>query len=178
MLQNYSTWAVLRQFFDHPEKEFSLAELARQSQLAHTSVKIHLAMLMKKGLVLQEKKKIASRIFPVFQANAQNTEYRFYRKIDIVERMHTTGLIEKLIRETSPDCIVLFGSAARGEDGSSSDIDIYVQARKKELDLRSYERLLSRKIELHWNEKFRDYPEELRNSIANGIKLYGTLTII
>jgi len=178
MLQKYNRWAVLRVFFDNPEDRFSLQEISRRTGLAPTSVKCHLLTLERQGLVRCEKRRAGTRIFPTYAANAESKDYRRYRMFDVIERLHASGLIQRIIDEASPGCIILFGSAGRGEDIAGSDIDLYVLAKKKGFELKSYERQLKRRVELHFNEQFRSYPKELRNSIANGIKVYGILDVV
>jgi hypothetical protein len=43
------------------------------------------------------------------------------------------------------------------------------------IDMKKFEKILERNIELHFNEKFSAYPKELKNNIANGILLSGFL---
>ncbi len=75
-----------------------------------------------------------------------------------------------------PDCVVLFGSAARGEDTKNSDVDLYLQSGEKDIDLSEFEERLKRRIQLHYNPEFSSYPEELKNNIINGIVIHGYLT--
>jgi predicted nucleotidyltransferase len=72
----------------------------------------------------------------------------------------------------------LYGSASRGEDIESSDIDLYVQTGDAEVDLTEYEDSLNRNIELHVEDELEKYPKELRNNIANGIVVYGYLEVL
>ena len=94
-----------------------------------------------------------------------------YNITSILESDVITYIEEKLM----PKSIVLFGSYARGEDIENSDIDLFVECKKEELDLEKFEKKLSRGIELHFNDKFTLYPKELKNNIINGIVLSGFL---
>ena len=76
-----------------------------------------------------------------------------------------------------PDTIVLFGSASKGEDIQTSDVDIYVQSSEKKINLETYEKHLNRKINLFFEENFLKLSKELKNNIINGIKLSGYLKI-
>jgi predicted nucleotidyltransferase len=82
-----------------------------------------------------------------------------------------------LVDEYSPNFIVLFGSAAKGEDTASSDIDIFLKAKDAKKSLTAYEKKLGRKIHLFCSEDFRKLKEEFKNSILNGIKMYGYIKI-
>ena len=86
-----------------------------------------------------------------------------------------SGLIEYLEEKLFPKVIVLFGSYRKGEDMIDSDIDLFVECKKEELNLSLFEKKLKRKIQLHFKEDFNSFPKELKNNIINGIVLYGFL---
>lgn len=174
MLQNYSTWKVARVFFDEPSKDHYLTEISEKSNLAHTSVKKHLEKLKETGIIEEKELERGERTYPVYN-RVDNERYKRYRKIDVQHRLVESGLIEYIFEECYPDCIVLFGSSARGEDIEESDIDLYVQAGEREVELSSYEKSLNRNIQLHFREDLQEYPKELRNNIANGVVMYGYL---
>lgn len=83
------------------------------------------------------------------------------------------NLIEFLKKEFMPNCIILFGSFARGEDIEDSDIDLFLECKKKNINLSKFEKQLNRKIQLHFNDNFKQYAKELKNNIINGIILDG-----
>ena len=74
-----------------------------------------------------------------------------------------------------PNDMILFGSYARGEDLENSDIDIFLECKKEEINLSNFENHLNRKIQLHFKDNFKNYPKELKNNIVNGIVLDGYL---
>ena len=74
-----------------------------------------------------------------------------------------------------PKTIVLFGSYRRGEDVEESDIDIFLECKKENVNVERFEKKLGRKIQLHFQENFNAYPKELKNNIINGIVLSGFL---
>lgn len=179
MLQKCSAWRVLEVFFNDPKPQgegFSLSEISRQSDLAHTSVKNHLQALEENGLIITSEKSAGERTYPVYSANWESEKFRHYKLIDTLYRIRESGLLETLQKKTTPDCIILFGSAARGEDLRDSDVDLYLQCGEKSLDLSTYEDSLKRNIQLHFQPDFNSYPPALRNNIVNGIVLYGYLT--
>ena len=73
--------------------------------------------------------------------------------------------------------IVLFGSAARGEDTENSDLDIFIQAAAVDLKLGEYEKLLKRKISILLDHNLKEMSKELLNNIINGEILYGYLKV-
>ena len=177
MLQNYSTWKVAQVFFDEPAQDHYLREISEKADLSHTSVKNHLDDLERLGVIEVEKQERGERTYPIYK-RLDNDTFKLYKKLDIQYRLFSSGLLEFIEQKFNPDCMVLFGSAALGEDIEGSDIDIYVQANGEEIDLSDHETLLNRKIQIHFKERLGDYPKELRNNIANGIVVYGYLEVL
>jgi len=95
-----------------------------------------------------------------------------------VNRYQIKDLTDYLVKSFNfPETIVLFGSYARGEDTEKSDIDILVITQNKEslMELKELENKLNRKINIHILKSIKNSKEEFKNSIANGIVLYGHL---
>lgn len=172
MLQEYTTYRILTLFFDQPTMYFQLREISRMLKLGMPSVINHVKKLEKEGLIKKEKRGVYKSY-----VSEKNDLFRIYRRNDILLRMHESGLIDFLAEEFMPDTIVLFGSCARGEDIETSDIDLLVVSKEKEIDLKKFESLLKRKISLHFEENVTEIPKELLNNIVNGIVLFGYLTV-
>ena len=175
MLQNSNTWNTAKVFFIYPRKEQYLLEISREINLAHTSVKKNLDILIKNGIITKTKITKQSRIFPVYKADIESKEFRKYKKLHNHMAITDSGLIEHLEETLMPKCIILFGSYEKGEDDEESDIDIFIETEESEVKLDKFEKILSRKIQLHFNPNFKNYPIELKNNIANGTVLNGYL---
>jgi len=128
--------------------------------------------LEKEGLIKKEKRGVYKSY-----VSEKNDLFRIYRRNDILLRMQESGLVDFLADEFMPDAIVLFGSCARGEDIETSDIDLLVVAKEKEVGLKKFESALKRKISLHFEENVSEIPKELLNNMVNGIVVYGYLTV-
>jgi predicted nucleotidyltransferase len=162
-------------FFNEPTKSHYLIEISRKSKLAHTSTKKHLNELMEMNIIKEAEEKKGARIFPVYSANFNSAEYKKNKRIYNLLKLEDAGLIEFLKDKLAPKSIVLFGSYARGEDLEESDIDLFVECKKGEIEVQKYEKTLQRRIQLHFKGNFRDYPAELKNNILNGMVLSGFL---
>ena len=170
MIQYCNTYKVLSLFFKEPTKKFHKREISRILKLGLPSVSAHLDKLEKDGLI----KRVKEGIYETYSSSG-NMAFNVQKLAYNITTVHDSGLVEFLAKEFTPDCIVLFGSASGGEDIESSDIDIFMVSGKKEVDLATFEKLLSRKISLHTTNDFSSLSKELRNNITNGIKLYGYL---
>lgn len=172
MIQNCNTWKVLACFLDEPTKKHQIRQISRKINLATTSVKKHIETLIKENLVEE-----GEYVFKYYRANFDNKDFRFYKKINTLMRLKSSKLIDYLERTFTPDVIMLFGSCAKGEDTERSDIDIYIQSKGEVPDLKKFEEILGRKIELFVHENINNLPKELRNNILNGTKISGYLKV-
>ncbi|MEW6062927.1 MAG: nucleotidyltransferase domain-containing protein [Nanoarchaeota archaeon] len=173
MLQNYSRYMVLQEFFDFPRKNFQMREISRKIKLAQPSVINHLKALQMGGLIIREKK----GLYTTYRANREDEGFKLLKNQNLVWRIHNSGLISFLDEKLKPNCIVLFGSAARGEDTENSDIDLFVQSEETELNLEKYEKLLNRKINIIFEREISDLNKELLNNVINGQIIYGYLKV-
>ncbi|MFH0752280.1 MAG: nucleotidyltransferase domain-containing protein [archaeon] len=175
MLQKYSIWKVAGIFFQEPTKEHGLLEICRKTKIAHTSVKNHLKNLKTIKIISEHTEKKGSRLYPIYKAEQNNKTFRDYKKIYNLSELITSGLINHLNDTLTPKAITLFGSYQRGEDIEDSDIDIFIETKKTEINTEKFEKLLKRKIQLHFKENFKKYPKDLKNNILNGTILEGYL---
>lgn len=143
------------------------------TKIAQPSVMNHLKELAKEGLIIKEKR----GIYPTIRANRDSELFKLYKKSDAVLRIKQSGLLDYIYDSCLPDAIILFGSVSRGEDIEESDMDVFVQAGEKKLDLGKYEKILNRKISLFFEENFLKLSSELKNNILNGTLLKGYLKV-
>jgi len=166
----------LEVFFDNPLPEsigFHLREISTSIKLAPKSVKLYLVILEKEKLVV---KKILHK-YPVYFANRDNAYFKFLKKLNMLSRIKESGLLDYLDEKCMPDSIILFGSASKGEDIKSSDIDLFLGSKEKDLDLLHYEKKLHRSISLFFEADFDRLSNELKQNIINGDKLSGFLKV-
>ncbi len=175
MIQQSSIELVAEVFLRFPTKEFTLKDISKSIHLAHTSVKSNLQALVKSGLIQRRVEKKGRRRFPLYWANRDNKQFIQYKKIYNLQVLLESGVIAYIEERLLPRCIVVFGSYQRGEDREKSDIDLFVESKKAELNLANFEKKLARKIELHFKENFTTYPRELKNNIINGVVVQGFL---
>ena len=173
MIENYSRYKILQEFFDFPRKDFQMREISRNTKIAQPSVMNHLKALVSEKLISKEKK----GIYPSYIANRENEFFKQYKINDLILKMKKIGLIEYIYNSCLPNVIILFGSASKGEDIEKSDIDLFVQSPEKKLSLEKYEKLLKRNISILFKEDFSKLNDELKNNIINGIIIKGYLKV-
>jgi len=176
MIGKNNTYRVLCLFFRNPMKNFQLREISRLVGLSLPTVISHVSLLEKEGLV----KRVSGGVYDSFKANMDSPDFRMYKKLDTIQTLEKE-VLPLLIKECSyPTAVVLFGSAARGEDVEKSDIDLLVLAKEKAIDLSKWEEKLNRRISLLFIDKrdIKKEDKELLNNLVNGVVLYGVLEVV
>ncbi len=162
----------LKPFFEDCYRRISVREYSRIIKISPPTASKLLSKYEKLGFLIINKDK--NYIF--YYANKNNRVFvdlsRIYWKIKLEEL--TNFLNENLTK--SP--IILFGSLSKAETKKDSDIDICIIGYKKELNLKSFENNLRRKIQLFFFSSIEDIKnKELRNNIINGYILNGRLKL-
>lgn len=170
---------ILAPFFEDPEREFQMREIARITKINHTTIRKYLNQFLKFGYLKLKKE----GIYPSYSSNSFK-QYLNLKLFYNLEKLRKSLLIENLEKEFSYPIIVLFGSYSKARDFLSSDVDLGVISEiKKEFSIKKYEKLLNRKIQLHFlNKKTINFMKqknpELLNNMLNGIVLSGELELI
>ncbi len=173
---------VLRLFFEHPEKEFHIRQLARLSKLNPNTIINLTNQLLKEGLII--KSESAEKPFASIKANTSYWLYKLKKIENNIGKIYKSGLIEFLNKELSYPTIILFGSYAKAENHENSDIDLFILSEKKERpNLNIYEKKLTATIQifLHNKKEFNQLKKnskELINNVINGHKLTGYLEVL
>jgi len=167
MVQKGSQLQVLEVFFKEPTRIHFIKEISRKINLAPTSVRIAIKELLKEDLI---KGKEASP-FNGFISNRENENFIFYKKVYNLYILKQ--LSDFLISNFYPKLIVLYGSYSLGEDIETSDIDIFISGKRKEIKLDKFEKLLERNIHLLFSDNINKLDDNIIKKIHNGIVLYG-----
>lgn len=169
---------VLEVLFRFPDKEFSLSDLASEAKVAKANIGLILDNLSN----LVEITKLSS-IWRI-KANQQNWDFIRAKIVYNLNFVYQSGLVEFLNDYfKNPRAIILFGSFRKGEDISTSDIDIAIETDENKeheamglRELNEFEKSIGRKIQIHlFNRNKID--TNVFNNIANGIVLLGFLEV-
>lgn len=164
---------ILEQFFEFPEKNFHLRQLSRLTQVAVTSTKKYLGELLKEKIIMKDNE----TIYPSYKANQENKMFKLYKQQIMMQKIYLSEVITYISENTLPKCIVLFGSACRGEHKASSDIDLFVQAPETKLEITPYEKKLKHKVNLLFEPDLNKLSKGLLNNILSGIVLSGQIRL-
>lgn len=154
-------------------EKLSQREIAKLLKVSPTAVGNSIPTLEKDKVILVEKVKIINFI----SFNRDDKLAIELKRVENLKNIYTSGLFDYLETTLAGATIILFGSHSRGEDVTTSDIDIAIVGRKnKELNLENYEKTLFRKINLNFYQSW-DIDKHLKNNILNGIVLSGSVEL-
>ena len=171
--------AILKPFFDDPNRKFSIRELSRILDINHTTVRQYLNKIAKEGFLSLKKEGVYSFYQLVLSKKTLNLKL-YYN----LEKLRESNIIQDLEKAFDLPATVLFGSYASATDDKTSDVDICLISNiKKDFSTEKYEKMINRKISLHmfnknrWDKTKKSNPN-LINNICNGIVLSGILEVL
>ncbi len=172
-----SSFEVARLIFAYPNKTFHLRGLAKETNLSTTAVKKVVFMLNLAKIVKIEQTELTTNI----KADLESEDYRAHKRIFNLYCLEKYQITKKIQEGYRAETVVLFGSFARGEDIEASDIDIAVILPSKDgaeslLDIP--QKAINRKINIHHLVSLEKISKEFKNTLANGIVLYGYLKVV
>ncbi len=176
MLTEDNKICILKLFFEGPNERLHLREVARRVGLSATGAMKILSALEKESLLEKER----TAVTVVYSGNYDNEKFIALKRALNLYSLDSSGLVSELVDFFKiPECIVVFGSYAQGEDTKESDIDIAIMTNMKEYPhLEVYEGDLKRKISLHLIDSIKNEEKDFINTLANGIVIYGYLEVL
>jgi predicted nucleotidyltransferase len=141
-----------------------------------TTISNKLKQYTKDSILIAEKK--YNHLF--FKANTESKKFKNLKLNYNLSELENSNLISTLEDFYNfPETIILFGSFAKAEDNSNSDIDLLIiSSKKEEPNLEKFEKKLGHKIQLFIHSKkelskLKDKNKELVNNWINGIVISG-----
>ena len=158
---------ILRLLFIKAGQTFTARALAQQLDVSSPAILKSLPLLEKEGLIVVEKDKESKRLSIALQR--EDHRVIWLKRADNLKQLYESGLVQFFYDHFPAATIILFGSYAFGEDTFSSDIDIaIIGSKEKHVDLNNFEKMLERKIIVHYYLDFTKIPKHLANNIYNG----------
>lgn len=153
----------LEPFFEDVYSELSVREYARIKRCSPPTASKLLKGYAKEGLLISGK----DRIYLLFRANRENDLFK-----DLA-RSYWKNRLSELLKDIHKDFlfeeIILFGSIAKIENTLNSDMDLYINIQRKEIDLSNIERKLKRKLQLHFKDSLKN--KNLSENIKKGVRI-------
>jgi len=120
---------IVKLFFDEPQREFHLREIARIVKVSSSTAKKYLDYFEKEKVILSKRE----RNLRIFIANTESRKFKQLKINYNILKIIDFGVLDFLEKELNFPTIILFGSQARGENGKNSDMDLFIltNSRKK-----------------------------------------------
>lgn len=119
LFQESNSMRVLTFFFENPYTEIYLRELARKLKMSASTVLRCLQVLEKDRLISRRTEKNAA-----FFKSTMSNEFKALKIAYTVSKIEEAGVVEVISKKSAGlSCILLYGSAAKGEDDLKSDYD-------------------------------------------------------
>ena len=154
---------LLELFFEDVYSEISVREYGRKRKLSPPTASKILKEYEKEKLLISSQK----GIYLFFRANKENSLFKDLAKSYWKYKLHaeTGELHQKILFKN----IILFGSLSKVENTKDSDIDLFVDIPRKNIDLKNIEKKLNRKVELHFRESLKN--PNLKKNIESGLRI-------
>ena len=165
---------ILSLFFNDPEREFNVREVARILKISPATASTKLSYFHHQKVL----KYRLERNIDLYGANIEEQKYRDLKQYYTITKIRESGFIEYLNKTYLLPTVILFGSAATGYDILKSDIDVVVITEKSDVhdSFLKYERILHKKIQLFVVKNLADLKNDyLINNVLNGIVLQGEI---
>jgi len=167
---------IIEFFIKEPEKEFHIRQISKITGKSPTTISKYLKGLEKQGILKSE-----SRLnHLLFKADIDSSKFKREKLNYNLNQISDSGLVDYINKYFNhPEAIILFGSFAKSENTSKSDLDILIiSSSKKQIDLDKFEKRLGFSVQIFIRsneqiEKMKKTNKELLNNFLNGIILSG-----
>jgi len=184
LYQKIKQLKVLQHFIENPYERYYLRETARHLQMSPMTVKRALDLLVQERLVTREK--VKNQI--LYKANMESSAFRQLKtayNLGILEEKDITTMIQEKLPGLSS--LILYGSHAKGENTSESDIDLLAIAPKPHNTtalIQELQNRLGKEVTLkvftpvEWTAQAKENKAYYMDIITEGITLYGNKPVV
>ncbi len=184
MLEKYAPYNIIQKIIAE-DSPFTIREIARKAEVGTGTAKQWCDFLIHEGIL---QKKIIGKRNVLLEKNLEDIRLRYIKILFSLDTVQKSGLVNE-IRRVCPLIlsIILYGSVARGEDDSKSDIDILIISRKpvhKELLRLKAQEKLEKEVTFtacsmqEWREKAKKDKVFYDQIILEGIALFGDKVMV
>jgi predicted nucleotidyltransferase len=162
----------LHPFIEDCYKRYSVREYAKKIKVSPPTASKILRDLNKENLLNSE----GFRNLIFYWVNKEEKLFIDLSRIYWHTKLKDAGLLEYLEKELVKPTIILFGSLSKAENKLDSDIDLAILGTKDNYnpDLKKFERILKRKIQIISSNDLKSIKNiDLANNILNGYILRG-----
>jgi len=154
-------------FYNESSIQWHFEEIVRKVNMSRDKVNKWLHKFEKEEIILKIKNKGE---MPYYVGNFENVAYKNKKKIYTLNKFYNSGLLNHLASLKGAKTVIIFGSFARSDWNSNSDIDIFVYGEDDDFEKGKYENRLNREIQMFTANKSKDLKKLDKGIIQNIIK--------
>ncbi len=165
-------YKITELFFNEASKYWHFKDIVKIAKVSENRANFWLKNLIKENIILYNKEKGK---MPYYTANFNDTNYKNKKKLYALEQFYETGFFKHL-ESLDAKIIVIFGSFSRADWHSNSDIDLFIIGNDNDLDIKKFENILHREIQLFTlkdKKEIKTMNPNLINNIVNGYFVKG-----
>lgn len=169
---------VLRLFFNESAKYWHFSDIVKAAKISKKQANRWLKKLMKEKIIVHVKPKGK---MPYFKANFDHPNYQDKKKLYSLTMFYQSGLLSHLRQLSKAKTIIIFGSFARYDWHSKSDIDLFIYGDSEGLDTTTYRRKLKRDISAFTYPSLKEMKSirsGLMKNVINGYVVKGSINDI
>ncbi len=170
----FSDKNILRLFFIDPVGEYSVRDVARKLNISPSTASTYLKELERRKLLISRRFKNLL----LYRANLDNSNFIILKISYTLYSLVKSGLIDELNKTYFMPVIILYGSAAKGMDTLTSDIDLCIITPFRERKIKNisiYEKALKRSLHIIVVENINELKNLKKEIIEKGIIIQGDL---
>jgi len=156
---------VLDLFLNEPTKHWHFKDIVKNACISKERANFWLKKLSKNKIINHTKPKGK---MPYFQGNWEHPNYDYKKKLYGFNQLYESGLLTKLLFLEEAKTIIIFGSFARGDWHTKSDIDIFIYGNPG--DLKYGDIFAGREVQVHAFETKKDIKKIKTGIMKNIIK--------
>lgn len=164
-------------FFNEPTKQLHFEEISKICSITRKPLVRWLKKFQKDNLINRIKPRGQ---MPYYVAKWANPEYKSKKRLFALEMLRKSGFIAHLMQLHKAKTVILFGSMARWDWYSKSDVDVFIYGAIDGLEVGKYELKLKRDIQIFaWQDKnSKEIPAGLMKTIIQGDIIKGILDFV
>lgn len=135
---------ILKLFFNESSRHWHFEEILQKAKISRPQATKWLGKFVKENMInkIKEKNKM-----PHYIGNFENPAYKNRKRIYALNWFYEIGFLNHLSQLVNTKTIIIFGSFARADWNTESDVDIFIYGDAAEFELGKYEQKLGREIQ-------------------------------
>ena len=169
---------ILRLFFNESSKHWHFTKIVKKAKISKKQANLWLKKLVKEKIIIHVKPKGK---MPYFEANFEHPNYQDRKKLYSLNLFYQSGLLNHLKQLSKAKTVIIFGSFARYDWHTESDVDLFIYGDSDGLDTTTYKKRLKRDISTFTYPSLQDMKNirsGLMKNIINGYVVKGSINDI